>query len=170
VALRGVRAYPGRCVVSPVVIAADPGARWTGVVARRGNDLLDAVTVERTTDEGDLGVGQDYLAAVLAAVDLMSRDFAADAVVAVEGLRRPSPHVRVTNPEAVMGAAMVLGAVLGAWPRAVVVPPGRHGSAPLAVYPPRLVGVRERAGTGSLRHVRSAWDVAGSAGRLVRAS
>lgn len=83
-------------------------------------------------------------------------------LVAIEDIVHPSPHLGLANMEGLLHTAQVLGALRSTFPAAVLVRPGGHGSAPLASYPPELVGDREPKGTGKLRHARSAWDVAGA--------
>lgn len=147
------------------VVGVDPGGRSTGVVTRHADRLLYAATVTR---DGTLA---DYLTEVTCTVTKAvacavtdqagTTDPIVTPIVAVEDLNEPTPHLGLTNVRGLIGAAEVLGAVLHAYPTAVLVPPGRHGSAPLDTYPPALVGARERQGTGKARHVRSSWDVAG---------
>lgn len=151
-----------------VVIGVDPGGRNTGIVARRKQELLGFEMVQRSGT--DKLPGATYLRHVLAAVAELAamHTDVATGVIAVEGINRPSPHVRVTDPTGLLGTAMTLGAVLGYWPDAVVVPPSHHGDAPLRFYPGELVGPRERAGGGRLRHCRSAWDIAEAGKRLAR--
>lgn len=142
------------------------------MIARDDRRLVYAATV--TLD----GCRSDYLAEVgrtiVAAVDAVYRDQLLNglpvcpALVAVEDLNEPTPHLGLTNVGGLIGAAMVLGAVVFAYPAAVIVPPGGHGAAPLATYPSRLVGPRELKGTGKLRHLRSAWDVSGAAPVVMR--
>jgi len=95
---------------------------------------------------------------VAAALDIAG----GDAVIAVEGVVNPSPHLGLSNPGGIIAAGMVLGAVLVGHPDAVLVRPGRHGSQALNSYPSELIGPRETTGAGKLRHARSAWDVAGT--------
>jgi hypothetical protein len=158
-------AWPRDCGVSSVVlVGVDPGGRSTGVVARFGDQVVGTALVERSgTEKLPTAV---YLTRVVAAVRTFCREARAAGrtpQVAVEGLNPPIPHLGLASPTGVMGAAVVLGAVLATWPGAVVVPPAKHGSAPLETYPPELVGPNESAGTGKRRHLRSAWDVAGAA-------
>jgi len=148
----------------PAVVGVDPGANETGVVARRGGELLAAEIVSR----GRAPDGQ-YLALVLACVGAMVQLCDA-AVVAVEGLVHPRAYrggdLQMVNVSGLLGTAAVYGAVLARWPSAVVVAPAGHGSSPLAAYPQALLGRNERRGTGRRRHARSAWDIAGAAARL----
>lgn len=144
------------------IIGIDPGGRETGIVLRRGDTPIRACVVVRDGD--DRLPGAAYLAEVLDAV----ADFAGDAhsspVVAVEGLNEPTPQMGTTSVAGLMGAALVLGAVLAHHPDAVVVAPARHGSAPLGAYPEALRPTRGRGkGHDRFRHARSAWDVAGAA-------
>jgi hypothetical protein len=150
--------------VTEPVVGVDPGGTYTGVIARHGPRLLYGATVTRD------GTVPDYLVEVCAtidrAVDAVHRELnTASPGVAVEDLNEPTPHLGLTNLKGLIGAAQVLGAVLCTHPDAVIVAPGGHGSAPLATYPPALVGDREVVGTGKARHMRSAFDVAGAAYR-----
>ena len=148
------------------VVAVDPGGRHTGVVARLDGRLLYGATVTRTSSMAG------YVAEV---VDTVRRgcDIAGDAdrvLVAVEGLNPPSAAMRLgaISFAGMLDTATVLGAVLVSFPDVVVVSPGGNGSALLASYPAALVGSGEKVGTGQRRHMRSAWDVAGTAARCCR--
>lgn len=116
---------------------------------------------------------------------LAAAGITADLAVAIEALRPPGGFAdgqrRPLNPRDPMGVALVLGALLGyAWPvddhDLVLVAPTHNGRGALASYPPALVsaaearqGLNRPAGQSSaLRHVRSAWDVAGMALRTAR--
>jgi hypothetical protein len=167
------------------VIGVDPGEVQSGVVTRAGGDCLAHVVVEcarelRTTDSKTVAPPAPYVEAVLDAIAAQAytseKRTGRLPVLAIEGLRAPSGHVRQINPRSLIATGFVLGAVLGrfvhgpegAFVWVVIVPPGENGSAPLAAYPRSLIGPRENArglriGTGRLRHARSAFDVAGAA-------
>lgn len=161
----------------PATIGIDPGGRATGVVVRYDSRLVWAALLTRSGD-ADFPDG-GYVCEVVDAIfdaERWAPDLAdgIPATVALEGLRRPGGHARdrdshLIDPTGVMGTAMVVGAVLANWPDAVLVAPGGHGSGPLATYPAELVGEREQVGTGRLRHLRSAWDIAITAERLAPA-
>lgn len=155
---------------SPVV-GVDPGARATGIVLVTADGVVSGVSVENPAGPL-LPPPVEYVKRVISAVGDLA---APGVVVAVESVTRPSWHVAKSasrgaagNPTALLGTAVVLGAVLGAYPGAVLVRPGRNGSGPMGVYPEDLVSVGERrksgwemrVGSGKLRHQRSAWDVA----------
>jgi len=148
--------------MTPIVVGVDPGGSWTGIVVRRGGDAVWVDACHRgpsMTDAAWFG----YLRQVLDAAVAEARSLAGGAgLVAVEDVVAPNPHVRVTNVGALLATAKVVGMVLTLHPSAVLVRPGGHGSAPLSSYPPNLVGGRERAGAGRLKHARSAYDVAGA--------
>lgn len=163
--------------MSRVALGCDPGSVDAGIVVRRGSEVLAHRTVHRAADEDGprgIGVGPAHLTAVVNAMRELEAEFDPD-LIGVEGLRPPNPHQRrrdgnsVINPRYLLGAAAGYGAVLVAFPKATIVPPGKNGSAFLGTYPLELVGPRERnspgwqlrVGTGKLRHVRSAWDIAG---------
>lgn len=154
---------------SLVVIGVDPGGATTGVVVRQADRLLAACSIG-SSDHATLA---PYLEEVVAAV-IGYRDVHQADGVAVEDAIPPNPHLGVSNPAGIIEAAKVLGAVLAFVPDAVIVRPGRHG-APVANrrelearYPAGLIGPRETKGTGALRHVRSAWDIAGAADFEIR--
>lgn len=149
------------------VIGADPGGRQTGIVARKGRELLGFEVIERVgkSDLPDL----EYITAVVDAIWQLGRQpQARGGVLAVEGVTKPSGHAKgrkghLIDPAGLMGTSMVFGAILAEFRHTplIVVEPGQHGQAALRFYPPELVGPRERTGSGGrLRHCRSAWDIA----------
>lgn len=153
------------------VAGVDPGARETGLVLRRGDQMLAHLVVP----EAGRGMAR-YLGVVLDALVYWS-DLD---LVAVEGVTAPSPHLRLTNPAPLLDAALLAGGVVGAALArevdVVLVPPGGHGAGVLTYYPAALVSDGERrhglaraGGSSPLRHCRSAWDVAGAGERLRRA-
>lgn len=154
---------------APIIVGVDPGGATTGIVARQGDRVLAACSI-LSADHPAVGA---YLEEVVTAV-VGYRDRFAAAGVAVEDAIPPNPHLGISNPAGIIEAAKVLGAVLAIVPDAVIVRPGRHGAPAnnrrelLARYPAELVGARETKGTGALRHVRSAWDIAGAAGFEIR--
>lgn len=153
----GRRRSPALTTPTPVV-GVDPGGRQTGVVARCGPQPLFACIVTRADPENVPTAA--YVAEVTGAVADALDAIGGQALVAVEGVVHPTGHVRMVNVTGLLGAAVVLGGVLAAFPAAVVVPPGGHGAGPLGAYPDDLCGPRESKGTGRHRHVRSAYDVA----------
>jgi hypothetical protein len=153
--------------VSRLIVGVDPGSRNTGVVVRQGIVLVDFETVIRVGSE-DLPLA-GYLQEVLRVVLGFWQKYVAE-LVAIEAVVAPSPFQGresgpgFSNLDGILGTAMVVGAVEGFFPHAIRVQPARMGQAPLSTYPDAL---RPRAGKGKgkdkLRHVRSAWDVAGAA-------
>ena len=150
-------------------VGIDPGARDTGIVLRFGPLCPRHTVIHNPAWTGEPStVGAAYVAEVLAAVDEFIAASTVPVKVAVEGVSKPCPHLGITDPSAILGAAIVLGAVVGRWADAVVVPPGGNGSNLLRLYPAELVtpgerarGVNRPAGDSNLiRHCRSAWDVA----------
>jgi len=145
----------------PGTIGVDPGGRETGVVLRVGRECARAVVVVRELDE--MG---PYLREVVDLLAELGADHPPDVrpLVLVEGISHPTGRnldgkVAPINVDGLIAAAQVIGAILVTFPTALVVPPGRHGKAPLIAYPPELRGAREVKGAGRLRHARSAWDV-----------
>ena len=142
------------------VLGIDPGGTQTGLVVveldgsqRRAPRVARAVLIERGAGETEAA----YVGEVCAAVRELGEGCQ---VVGVEGLVVPTPHLRVIALAGLLGAAVVLGAVLATERGAVVVPPGGNGSGPLRAYPGELVGPGEARGAGWRRHLRSAWDIA----------
>jgi hypothetical protein len=148
--------------MTPIVVGIDPGGSWTGIVVRRGADAIWVDAVHRGDEVGDAGWLTHVLASLNAAMAEAASLQQGKGLLAVEDVVAPNPHVRVTNVAALLATAKVVGMVLAVHPTAILVRPGGHGSAPLASYPPNLVGDRERAGSGRLKHARSAYDVAGA--------
>lgn len=155
------------------IIGIDPGARTTGIIATTTTGEI--LAHDLITNPGDLlPVPPAYLAAVNTAIAAYTAAHG-PATLRVESITRPNWHVQkkakrgaASNPEALIGTAMVLGAVLAIHPDAELIQPKNNGGNPLACYPTELVGPRERAkpgweqrvGTGQLRHARSAYDIA----------
>lgn len=157
--------------VNPVIIGVDPGGRQTGIVVRRGSELLAADLVTR--DGPELFPKADYLAEVIEAIGGLiiyaSQELAEPATaVAVEGVVHPNGHVRMINAAGLLGTATVLGAILGQFPSALVVPPAGNGAGPRSAYPAALWPPTEKRGTGRCRHLRSAWDIAEAGAFLLR--
>jgi hypothetical protein len=153
-----------------VFIGVDPGSRHTGVVVRRGDELVEHQTFERV-GPGEIP-DRAYLRSVLVALTRLVDTH--DALVVVEGVQKPSPfmgasgNVSFSNVSGILGTAVVFGAVVAVLP-SVVVPPGGNGSGPLRAYPPELRPTRGKgAGKDKLRHERSAWDVAGAGAGMGR--
>lgn len=137
-------------------IGVDPGAKETGVVVRTGETIWWQSVLTGTPAEIVREVRDLWL-------DLLHP------ILAVEDLNAPNPHVGMMNPASLIGTAKVLGAILGAFPEAIVVPPGGNGSGPLSAYPEALRPTRGKgAGKDKLRHCRSAWDVSLAAERMMR--
>lgn len=155
-----------------VIFGIDPGGAATGLVLRDRDKVLDHAVVERARRHE-----LPYLEDVAEAVTRFAKR--ADHI-AVEGLTPPSPYIngkkQLIRPEHVMNVSVTYGWVLAVLAvhldrTFVIVQPNGHGSRHEALgldvrrlYPAELIGHREGpAGTGILRHARSAWDIAGAA-------
>jgi hypothetical protein len=159
-------------------VGIDPGAKETGIILRDGRTIVLAEVVTNWYyQHGDpSSVGADYLTNVVATAAKATTTLTDLAEVAVEGVKKPCPHLGLTDPSAIIGAGIVLGAVLLEFPAAVVVPPGGNGSGMLDGYPAGLVTDAERRGglnrkagqSAHIRHCRSAWDVSLAAPRIAR--
>lgn len=163
------------------VIAVDPGPRWTGIVVRRGSELLAHDVLDRR--DRPTPVGADVLSidppvdawALEAARIALShvRRQAVIHVVAVEQIVAPHAHhrgkVKLIDPGPSIDAALIAGVVLGlladyAVLGALMVPPDGFG-APVpagtspkiarqileARYPAELIGARETTGGGKAK-------------------
>lgn len=178
---------PGGC------LGIDPGPVWTALALRaRGGRYVGHRIIHRVEDETAIGPGPAYLLEIRAAVvDLLSvwhtrHRTAGEPVIAVEAVAAPrgydiaarqkgGPRRAQLRPRDVMGLAYVAGAVVMAWPDAIIVPHGGYGTRPLATYPDELVTDGERRAKhplGMLRpagksvdeqHGRAAWDLSGVA-------
>jgi len=174
-------------------IGVDPGARWVGLCARVGREVVDASTVGRDDDGADPTADRLWVEKVLARVDALMATHGADAMaaggtwrVAVEAVVQPKGGVEGRRVPAsarvgwnVAQAALIYGSVLAVFPAAIIVAPAHHGErhllrwggsgAAASCYPPELCRYRPREfmptdhPSGDRRHERSAYDVAGVA-------
>ncbi len=146
------------------VCGVDPGSAHTAWLILGDSGPVMSRLLDR--EPGDsLDVWCDYLCNRLAA-DLT--EHGPVGVVGIEGCVAPNPHVRISNPQPIIDTAWVAGELrraiidiptVGA---VMIVPPGGHGKAGRIGYPAALWGKTEGdAGTGKLRHVRAAFDIAG---------
>jgi hypothetical protein len=165
-------------------VGVDPGARWIGICARRGVDVLGWHVIDTHDLEPDATrPGRPTLEDIVNTIGeiVAGQPFR----VAVEDVDPPNAHhngqVSIIQVEPLLRTAEVIGYVERAYPDAVRVPPRGNGSRTLASYPRCLVGNREYANAvrkgalladapqnSSLRHARSAYDVAGAAATAVR--
>lgn len=157
--------------IAALVLGVDPGAATCGIILRCGDQLIRHNTITRPKTASRAEWVDQCLAALLEIVDpLHGPD-----LICVEDVTTPSPHLRqkMIDPTPIIETAAVAGAVAGwawcDWAPVEWVPPGGNGSGPLAAYPTELRPTRGRgAGKDSLRHMRSAWDVAGRGLQLHR--
>lgn len=158
-------------------IGVDPGARWTGIVARSDDDqVISYRVVDRVeVDPESKRVSMPYLKAVISAMDHVWALADWDVRFAVEDVVSPIGYEFI-RPSDMIGLGMVLGWVLAHQPSALLVRPAKHGARPFHSYPEELSTPGERryatrANTwgrpapksAAIRHARSAWDVAGAA-------
>lgn len=159
-----------------VILGIDPGGAATGMVLRERDKVRAYAVIERRKVT-ELA----YLRSVADAIEPLAGQIDH---VAVEGLVAPSPYIggkkQLIRPEHVMNVSVAYGWVLSVLVNVldlepIIVRPDGHGSRHEALsldvrrlYPADLIGPREGpAGTGILRHARSAWDIAGTV-RAVR--
>lgn len=161
-----------------VIIACDPGGRYTGLVVRYRNGVVDHAVLQAAVRKRRALPPATYMLEVvewLRAAKTHVESYGHDPRVAVEGMVEPSWYIDgeeapLQDPATHMGMAMVHGGVMCAFPDAIEVRPGGHGKNGLRTYPAELVGAREKRedSKGILRHARSAWDIAGQAERIIR--
>jgi len=166
------------------VLGIDPGGAHTGLCVRVGQNVVGQAVVAAPDVQSPHGMlcSPAYLAVIREQVlDAVERGVD---LIAVEGVRRPNPHMNRSNGKSIIdpGPLIATGIVLGAVTELAAflaipvewVPPGKNGSNPLYAYPEHLVSVGERrhglsrvGGSSLLRHVRSAYDVAGMASSVM---
>lgn len=159
-------------------IGIDPG-KDTGIAVRDRDQLVWHCVIEGgPITQGEIlpqSTLDDVGDAVNAAFDAACRQRPAQVVeFAIEGVTRPNAHHKgkkaFIDPFAVAVPALVSGAIRGRRPVTVVLP-GGHGSNWLCTYPPELVTAAEQrhgldrpgGNSATIRHARSAWDIAGAA-------
>lgn len=150
-----------------LVLGIDPGAKTSGLVLRTGDELR----WHGLAWNPDPDVSDFYLEQVLRTVGQGLAEAANGALLAIEDVVVPNPHLGLANVSGILGTAQVLGAIRAEYRhhQIVIVPPAKHGQGPLAAYPTLLVGPREGpSGRGRLRHCRSAWDCAAAGLTLYR--
>jgi len=156
------------------IIGIDPGARYTGVVVRDGDAVLHSSTLVRPQE---MISGTDWALSVIDQIAIILKDFPSSIPVSVEGISDPKGFHQgkraAINPKDIIRAGIVLGAVVAAYPKAIVVPPGNNGSMHYSNYPAAIIGKRpadlpgSTQGAGTRGHEQSAYDVAGKAARII---
>lgn len=153
------------------IVGIDPGGKESGLVLLElpRCDVLRACVVTRDAT-GKLPDGQ-YITEVMETVAeycAQGVEGGHEVLVAVEGLVHPNPHMGLANVMGLIGAGMVLGAVIRDYPDAGIIRPNKNGSRSLDTYPAKLQPKRGSGkGMDRLRHARSAYDVAVTAVRLM---
>ena len=152
------------------VIGVDPGSRYTGVVVRDGDVPLYSATLVRP-DEMSATEWAVHVTKELHQVCAMFPN----APMGVEGVSDPKGFQNgkrsPINPRDLVRAGVVLGAVVGVWTEAHIIPPGGNGSQHYSHYPSELIGRRPKTlpgasnGAGTRDHEQSAYDVAGKAAK-----
>ena len=145
--------------MSLIILSFDPGSRHSGVIVRRGEELVDWRVVKRRSDGPDVDgaylrevveIGESFIEAALHDLDDVP-------VTAVEGLAWWPQKGVPRNQLHLYSTAMVVGAILYRWPDAIVVPSGRgvamlhEWSYPAAIRP-------KGQGKGVKVHARASWD------------
>ncbi len=157
--------------VGKPVLGIDPGFRYTGLVVRDGDAVLYAETLVRPKEQDDPVVWARTVAAQ--AQLLLFSQCPANTKVGIEGVSASKGFKNgkrePIDPAPLVFTGVVLGAVAGAFPEAVIVAPGGNGSQHITNYPPSLVGQRpadlpgSTNSAGTRNHEQSAYDVAGKA-------
>lgn len=141
-----------------VTIGVDPGARHTGLVEVRDGHLETSVTIHAGPGSPLHVPSPLYVAQIVEWLTGRASDR-----VHIETVNVPRVYMRgqkqMISPASVMGACVVIGAVLAVRPGAVLVAPGGHGQLPDSMYPAALT---VRGQKTARKHERSAWDIARS--------
>lgn len=163
------------------ILSIDPGSRYSALVVRdtdaRDDDdgLVDWTVLDRhDLDDPRLETWARHVGTVARNLRIQHGP---DEII-VEAVSAPNPHVGMTNPEAIIETAAVLGAIVSVFTSAHVVPTGDYGPTMpnrrilVAAYPGDLVGPRETTGSGksARQHARAAWDMATAAAPRIRAT
>jgi hypothetical protein len=173
-----------------LVLGVDPGERWTGVVLRRRDDLLDHVVIDRrkvdpyaeVVSDVYLHATEDAVNDILGRHDLQGLAGTPALTIAVEDFTKPIGY-RTIRPAQLIGMGVISGWLRRAFPERLLVSPigNSHGKYPLAAYPAALVSdgerrhairkrtwMREAPQNSAISHAREAWDVAGDAAHTLR--
>jgi hypothetical protein len=164
-------------------VGVDPGARYSGVCASNGGDVVTWTVVDREDDPATylVRVETEVCMALAHPSFLVTGSRTIDgAAVAIEDINAPSPHMGIARPADLIALGRAIGYLQRAFPAALLISPNKHGSRPWGTYPPELLTAREKAnakakplataGQSSLmRHARSAYDVAQAARVAARA-
>ena len=137
-------------------IGIDPGTKETAVISLDASG--DILAGSRIIWE-DFCTVPSHAAEILAVVDEYTSAHGTEAVH-LEDVVPPVGQMGLIDPRPLLTLHRLVGFLQASRPDWRLVRPGGHGSQPLASYPAALVGKTERKGTGKLRHLRSAYDVA----------
>lgn len=152
------------------VIGIDPGAKYTAVSVRDGDEVLHSSTYVRPDD-------MEPITWAITAVEHIKRDIIPlypNAPIGIEGVTPPGAHLNgklnLMNPKHLIRLSFVVGALAHAFPHAVIVKAKKNGKGEW--YPESLSGRRPKTlaglgGAGTRNHERSAFDVAGKIERLL---
>lgn len=162
-------------------IGVDPGARFSGIVAREGMTILGCRIIDRKDIEPEADrPGIDTMEAITEAIGQVADP--ASARIAVEDVVQPTGHMGMANVVDLLRTAEIIGYLRNAFPGVVLVRPNRHGRSALLTYKAAGLVTRseaqhaDRAHTwmaeapsgSTMRHARSAWDVAGAGPRALQ--
>lgn len=162
------------------IIGIDPGAKYTGVVVREGDEVLLASTYVRPEEIPPITWASTLALYIIRDVIWLFPD----ALIGIEGISDPKGYSRgklsPINPKYLIRAGITLGVVAGViqtfFPDSnfVVIPPKNNGSRHISMYPECLSGRRPKELPGSnnkagtRNHEKSAYDVAGEVERRLQ--
>jgi hypothetical protein len=149
-----------------IVIGIDPGARYTAISVRDGDELLLSSTYVRPKELPPITWAVTVTKQIMEDIIPLYPD----APIGIEGITDPNAYNQgvksLNNPKHLIHLGFVVGALAGAFPKAVIVRPGKNGKKEW--YPDALMGRRPKTlpgiatGAGTRNHERSAFDVAGA--------
>lgn len=170
------------------MLGIDPGGQFSGIVLRRGDELVahklvrrDKLPVEQRGIRGYMrAVASEASSVLLDHVGRSDGHGVPGLVVAVEGVNPPTGKLGMIRLGGLIDTAMLAGYLIATPYRGgfnavlfyevALVPPGQNGSGPLIAYPAALRPTRGQGkGSDLLKHCRSAWDVAGVSPALLAA-
>lgn len=150
------------------LLGIDPGARYTGVVVRDMDIPVYSGIFVRPIEMS----ATDWALACIDHAKKVYDDYKPQHV-AIEGISDPKGFYKgkqaAINPKDIIRTGIVVGSLVATWPQAIIVEPGGNGDRDESYYPDCLNGRRPKdlagsnKGSGTRKHEKSAYDVAGKA-------
>jgi hypothetical protein len=111
-----------------IVIGIDPGARYTAISVRDGDELLLSSTYVRPKELPPITWAVTVTKQIMEDIIPLYPD----APIGIEGITDPNAYNQgvksLNNPKHLIHLGFVVGALAGAFPKAVIVRPGKNGT------------------------------------------